>query len=647
MAYYPESNVPKKQKSRGGCLCLIVFLFFFYIVSKFFSKAESSFEILFGIIVFCLIVGFIYYIAKRIKNNEKEDDFLNDSPSMSRNSNNVDWTDYKRNFQKQLEENRVEKVSKKSDNTKINTNSKNENKEWKNIDKIGEESNDCIRDVSIDDVHTPPNEQIHPNISKYLKKFTPITIAIETFFKELLKKSEYELELKKHISEDSNIYSMEQLYASIILTDLMICSEKLGHEVSIDTEETCGFISLFFKLGILPLNNNQTIETNVIKFYQIEDKGVFTIFLRSLEHLRSQIQAFDAEFVFPTLFQNNKELVSKYYGILYNFSSILANIDNRLTQDEVQFLQVLEIKKNIKPNNIKIVKQNDDSEQAENKISKKTKYKSPKSTEEKHDAEKELNELIGLFSVKKEIETFKNFLNIRKERDKKGLPVPPTSYHLVFSGNPGTGKTTIARIVAQIFQELGILSKGHLIEASRSDLVAGYVGQTALKTNKIIDDALDGVLFIDEAYTLSNGSDNDFGQEAIDTLLKRMEDDRNRLVVIVAGYTEEIKTFINSNPGLSSRFNRYIEFPDYNTEELLEIFKKLISKYRYVLDEAAEKTLKQKINNAVKNKDKFFGNGRYVRNLFEKCIEKQANRLASESSLADADICKLTPEDFD
>jgi type VII secretion ATPase EccA len=426
----------------------------------------------------------------------------------------------------------------------------------------------------------------------------------------------------------------------------MICSEKLEHKVSINSEDSCGFISLIFKLKMLPLKKGQILENFVERFYQMDDKSAFSDFMKNFEHLRSQIQNIDEMFVFPFLYRDDEDLVLKYYSLLYKFSSVLANIDNKLTQKEVQFLQTLEIKKNAKTNYIKIREQNNSSNPVEEKEPEEANYSSPKEIAEKNNAEEELNELIGLESVKKEIQTFKNFLNIRKERERKGLPVPPTSYHLVFSGNPGTGKTTIARIMAKIFQELGVLSKGHLIETSRSDLVAGYVGQTAIKTNKVINEALDGVLFIDEAYTLSNGSDNDFGQEAIDTLLKRMEDDRDRLVVIVAGYTEEIKAFINSNPGLSSRFNRYIEFPDYSADELFEIYKRLISKYRYVLDTEAETILKQRIYEAVQCKDKFFGNGRFVRNLFEKSIERLANRLASENNLAETDICRLTSEDF-
>jgi len=261
------------------------------------------------------------------------------------------------------------------------------------------------------------------------------------------------------------------------------------------------------------------------------------------------------------------------------------------------------------------------------------------------DIDEELNALVGLDSVKSEVNTFRNFIKIQNERKKKGLPIPPTSYHLVFSGNPGTGKTTLARIMAKILKELGILAKGHLVETSRSDLVAGYVGQTAIKTNKVIDEALDGVLFIDEAYTLAKGSENDFGQEAIDTLLKRMEDDRDRLVVIVAGYTNEIKTFIESNPGLSSRFNRYINFPDYTKAELTEIFKRLASKYHYTISSDAEQALSLLLEKNLSKNDEHFGNGRFVRNLFEKVIERQANRLAKED-LSAVNINELVSEDI-
>ena len=257
----------------------------------------------------------------------------------------------------------------------------------------------------------------------------------------------------------------------------------------------------------------------------------------------------------------------------------------------------------------------------------------------------ELNSLIGLERVKKDVDSLRNLIKIQAMRKQQGLPNTSVSYHCVFSGNPGTGKTTVARIVAGIYKELGILKKGHLVEVDRSKLVGEYVGQTAPKTNKVIDEALDGVLFIDEAYSLV-GEGNDYGAEAIATLLKRMEDDRDRLVVILAGYTNEIKEFIDSNPGLQSRFNRYIQFDDYSTDELTEIFKRNLRKSRYKIKRDAFEELRNQIERAVISRDKNFGNARYVRNLFERIVQNQANRLARMDAIDNDDLSIITREDI-
>ena len=259
---------------------------------------------------------------------------------------------------------------------------------------------------------------------------------------------------------------------------------------------------------------------------------------------------------------------------------------------------------------------------------------------------KELDSLIGLASVKTEVETLSNFIKIQQTRAAKGLKTSAVSYHCVFTGNPGTGKTTVARILAKIYKKLGVVSKGHLVETDRAGLVAEYVGQTAVKTNKIIDSALDGVLFIDEAYSLISGSENDFGKEAIATLLKRMEDNRDRLIVILAGYTKNMKDFIDSNPGLQSRFNRYIEFPDYSADELLQIFEVSMKKYEYHFGEGAKEHLQQYFENKVAHKDANFGNGRLVRNVFEKSLERQANRLAREVNLTTDRLSQIEIEDL-
>ena len=253
----------------------------------------------------------------------------------------------------------------------------------------------------------------------------------------------------------------------------------------------------------------------------------------------------------------------------------------------------------------------------------------------------ELSNLIGLSNVKLEINNLSNLVKVQKMRESRGMKASNVSYHCVFTGNPGTGKTTVARIVAEIYKELGVIKKGHLVETDRSGLVAEYVGQTAPKTNAIIDSALDGVLFIDEAYSLVQGGQNDFGKEAVATLLKRMEDDRDRLVVILAGYSMEMKDFIGSNSGLQSRFNRYIDFPDYNANELLRIFEYTVKKNDFTASKEALSKVKEIILEEVTHKDEKFGNARFIRNLFEKIITEQANRLTMESNITNDKLSKI------
>lgn len=254
-----------------------------------------------------------------------------------------------------------------------------------------------------------------------------------------------------------------------------------------------------------------------------------------------------------------------------------------------------------------------------------------------------LNNLIGLTAIKNDVSNMINLVKMQIKRKEQGLKTVPVSLHLVFTGNPGTGKTTIARILADIYKEIGVLSKGQLVEVDRSGLVAGYVGQTAIKTQEKINEALGGILFIDEAYTLVKDG-QDFGQEAIDTLLKAMEDHRDDFIVIVAGYTNLMQNFINSNPGLKSRFNKYIEFPDYSADELVRIFYSMCNEYQYTLTADADIILKEKLFEMEKNKDANFANARDVRNLFEMVITRQATRLSQETSnnIMEIDACDFS-----
>lgn len=259
----------------------------------------------------------------------------------------------------------------------------------------------------------------------------------------------------------------------------------------------------------------------------------------------------------------------------------------------------------------------------------------------------ELNDLTGLEAVKKEIKSLINLLKVKKLREERGMKQPAMSLHMVFSGNPGTGKTTVARLLAKIYKCLGVLPKGQLIEVDRSGLVEGYVGQTATKTKDVVESALGGVLFIDEAYTLTAGKDGkDFGQEAVDTLLKMMEDNRDNLIVIVAGYTKLMEDFVNSNPGLRSRFNKYIFFSDYTSGQLYDIFIDMCKKQDYMPNEPGKRFVKEYFAERTKNRDENFANAREVRNYLERAISRQASRIVELDEVSDKQLRTLTKSDL-
>jgi SpoVK/Ycf46/Vps4 family AAA+-type ATPase len=414
----------------------------------------------------------------------------------------------------------------------------------------------------------------------------------------------------------------EQLVSDLFIMDILTCYVKFNEKINLDTKSGLGLLFWIVKTttGIAISQLSQ------LDIYKPTAKKLADIYLNKRDiYLKAfpYINLFVAD-----LLNEYTELRSKYLILLYRFASIAAKADNKITEDEQKWLSEL-----LKLNDTKHI---EDMPEEEINIQPQSRPIQPKTSK--------LKSLIGLASVKEEIETLTNFIKIQQAREAKGLKISSVSYHCVFTGNPGTGKTTVARIVADIYKSLGILAKGHLVETDRSGLVAEYVGQTAVKTNKIIDSALDGVLFIDEAYSLISNSKEDFGKEAIATLLKRMEDNRDRLVVILAGYSAEMQQFIDSNPGLQSRFNRYIEFPDYSTEELYQIFEKNAQEFDYSISKDTEIPLKAYLENKVANRTKNFGNARFVRNLFEKTIEKQANRLSKEVDLTDeklSEICSI------
>ena len=258
-----------------------------------------------------------------------------------------------------------------------------------------------------------------------------------------------------------------------------------------------------------------------------------------------------------------------------------------------------------------------------------------------------LHRLIGLESVKKEVETLANMVRINKMRKDRKMPVPPMTLHMVFTGNPGTGKTTVGRLLAGIFQALGVLSKGHLVETDRSGLVAGYVGQTALKVQEKVQQSLGGVLLIDEAYALSpEDAGNDFGREAIDTLVKLIEDHRDDFIVVMAGYSEPMRRLLDSNPGLRSRFNRFIHFDDYSAEDLFGILELQCREHGYKLSEPAAEYARSLFAKMHENRGQDFANGRAVRNAFEQALAMHANRVGPLKDPSDEVLCTLQVEDL-
>lgn len=444
----------------------------------------------------------------------------------------------------------------------------------------------------------------------------------------------------------------KSMLAYMVYADAITCIENSGHSsVGYDKESIpvklifYKFLGYEGKMTIGQFFDNVALIEKTIKLAQhVKSMSLF----KDLSHGSFNVCNVLSDY------QHNYE-AAKYAEIMLELSKCVSYADNSISETEKSWVkllkatlrtyqvkaigeasEILEILHNVKSTN------NSGTSTSEQNI-----------TEDKDDALtgsdkapiEQLNELIGLNTVKNDVRNLSNLLKMQRVRESRGLKATPVSYHCVFTGNPGTGKTTVARILANIYKDLGVIQKGHLVETDRSGLVAEYVGQTAVKTNEIIDRAIGGVLFIDEAYSLVQGGQNDFGKEAISTLLKRMEDERGRLVVILAGYSVEMDEFINSNSGLQSRFSRYIDFPDYNEQELLSIFDHQLKINQYVISESARQKVFDIICDKYSKKDKNFGNARFVRTLFEKIITHQANRLATVEQLTDDMLMEIIDED--
>jgi ATPases of the AAA+ class len=440
----------------------------------------------------------------------------------------------------------------------------------------------------------------------------------------------------------------EQKLAALFHADIMKVHQHFGHS-TINLKNREGFALVL--LSSLILGEGCSLDLTYGNINKLEDlsESVPSVF-SSLSHIFDQY--FDENFFFIGQVLNRckrRSFYTRYFTLLYRLFSFIAKADNSITENETIWLNKL-LELNPQKENVNIVF-NVGEASSYKPIGPQEQFKKQESDRQKSDNQEskpieELNKLIGLGNVKTEINSLSNLVKVQQVRKARGMSVSNISYHCVFTGNPGTGKTTVARIVAEIYKDLGVLKKGHLIETDRSGLVGEYVGQTAPKTNAIIDSALDGVLFIDEAYSLVQGGQSDYGKEAISTLLKRMEDERDRLVVILAGYSKEMEDFINSNSGLQSRFNRYIDFPDYSSSELNQIFDFIIKKNDFVLTDEATKQVEIVISNVIEHKDKNFGNGRYVRNLFEKIITQQANRIALEQNITNEMLSKIEAIDI-
>ncbi|SEL70237.1 ATPase family associated with various cellular activities (AAA) [Aquimarina amphilecti] len=430
-----------------------------------------------------------------------------------------------------------------------------------------------------------------------------------------------------HKSDDAIEFKAEH----VILQDIIRVFNMI-YPLS-DAKNTVADAKVKFLLAFMfeKLQGNDIIASlsieRINKFVQSEkfDENIEVIKTASLFDLGEE---YKNEFLLPSLL---KRLDSQHFAnsasFLYRIASLVTKADGTISEEETTLLKKINGKLQHPKEKLEGVKQTEIDE-----------------NETLDDVMDELNELIGLDNIKTSVKELSNFLKVQKLREEKGLKNVNNSLHSVFMGPPGTGKTTVARLVSKIYKHLGYLEKGHLVETDRTGMVAGYVGQTALKVEEVVKTSLDGVLFIDEAYSLAKDNKKDFGNEAVEVLLKKMEDHRDQLVVIVAGYPDEMEEFIESNPGLQSRFNRYFTFDHYKPKELIGIFELFCLKNDFVLADEAKEKLEFIFDKLYEKRHKSFGNARVARNLFEKIIEYQANRIVSITPLTE-ELLKTIIED--
>lgn len=425
----------------------------------------------------------------------------------------------------------------------------------------------------------------------------------------------------------------------LLFFDLGICCKALGKGMNLADKE-----SLLFYMAMVDRDGTCTLES--VQNASPELVGHVQELANTINSTLEGRGTEKCSFLIESVLRNaDNDAVTRYIHELNQVSNIIAKADGTVTEEEARWLSfrfgsAAECRDPL-PDIVVKYRPTEEGQLQDNA----TGIDRAESTIDLHYALDKLDRLIGLRTVKEEIHSLVNFAEAQRRREEMGLKPLKVAMHCVFTGNPGTGKTTVARILGNIYKGMGLIDSGKVVEVDRSALCGGFVGQTAIKTNEVINSALGGVLFIDEAYSLANRGENDFGQEAISTLIKRMEDDRDRLVVILAGYSKEMEAFLNSNPGLRSRFSKHIRFEDYSAPELSDILALMLKDNDYRMTHNAWARINIAIASAVLDKPKDFGNARYVRNLFERLLQNQANRVAYIPSVTPEILSTIEEED--